>query len=213
MTLEVSICSDCGGAFAARLSTCYGCATAAAAAHAGEGWPEVPDAGAEEGDARRPVLSVRDFAALERLARLRLRPDDPISAALLRKLDRCRVVRADAIGADVATLGSRVVFSADGGPPEARVLVLPTRTSAAGWTLPVTTPRGLALLGHAVGAVVPVAGEDGSVGETLHLLSVAYQPEAAEAAAAMVRGGGAGDAGPSGAIAAHEVQANRRGLA
>jgi regulator of nucleoside diphosphate kinase len=127
---------------------------------------------------------------LERFARLRLQPDDPAAQALLEKLDKARILRVETIAADIATLGSRVVFSVDDGRPEARVLVLPAQHAAAGWTLPVTTPRGMALLGRAAGATVTAARHDGTT-ERLHVLDVIHQPEAAAAtAAAAMRGEG-----------------------
>ena len=153
MTSVVSICVVCGDAVAAPVEVCYACDTAAV--------PATPSCSVAARDT--PVLTVRDFAVLERFARLRLRPNDPVSAALLAKLDRSTIFPIDTIAPNVATLGSRVIFSVDGGPPEARVLVLPARHCPAGWTLPVTTPRGLALLGHASGALVSATRQDGSV--------------------------------------------------
>jgi regulator of nucleoside diphosphate kinase len=182
VTSVISICVMCGDAVAAPVEVCYACNTAAV--------PATPSWSVAAPDT--PVLTVRAFAVLERFARLRLRPNDPVSAALLAKLDRSTIFPIDAIASNVATLGSRVVFSVDGGPPEARVLVLPARHSSAGWTLPVTTPHGLALLGHAPGARVLAIRRDGAA-ETLRLLAVADQPEAAAAAEA-VRGSGDAEA-------------------
>jgi regulator of nucleoside diphosphate kinase len=184
VTSFMSICVNRGDAVAAPVEVCYASDTAAVSAT--PSWSvTAPDT---------PVLTVRDFAELERFARLGLRPNDPVSAALLAKLDRSTIFPVDAIASNVATLGSRVIFSVDGGPPEARVLVLPARHSPAGWTLLVTTPHGLALLGHAPGALVSATRRDGAA-ETLRLLAVADQPEAAAAEA--VRG--SGDAEPAAA--------------
>lgn len=181
MALTISICDLCGGAFVARLKTCYACNTAndQAAATASRFGGDL--------DATGTVLTVRDFAALERFVRLQLPPDGPAARALLEKLDGSRIVRVDAVGSDIATLGSRVVFAVDSAQPQARVLVLPTRHAAAGWTLPVTAPRGLALLGRAAGDVVAAARRDGTA-EHLHLLDVLQQPEAAAAAAMRDKG-------------------------
>jgi regulator of nucleoside diphosphate kinase len=169
----VSICTVCGGAIAAAVETCYACDTAGTgtAPRSGGDHPGAPTA-----------LTVRDFAALERFARLCLQPDSPAARALLEKLDQSRIMRTEAVAARIATLGSRVVFSTEDGQPEARVLVLRTRHTAAGWTLPVTAPRGMALLGRAAGAVVSVVRHDGDT-ERLHLLAVAQVPESGRVAA------------------------------
>lgn len=168
MTLVVSICAVCGCAVAAPVNLCYAC-------HVSGGQPAPAPRAA---DAASGILTVRDFAALERLARLQLGPDNPAALALVQKLDRARIVRVDAIGADIATLGSRVVFASRTEVPEARVLTLPAQHAAAGWTLPVTTPRGMALLGRAAGSEFAVTGRDGTR-EQLRLIAVVQQPEAA----------------------------------
>jgi regulator of nucleoside diphosphate kinase len=123
-----------------------------------------------------PVLSVRDFTALERFARLQLPPSGAIYAALLAKLEQSRMLPVDAAVSSIASLGSRVVFSVDGSTAEGRVLVLPSRHSPAGWTLPVTTPRGLALLGYAPGAVIAAVRRDGTA-EALRLIAVTHEAD------------------------------------
>jgi regulator of nucleoside diphosphate kinase len=175
VALVVSICAVCGGAVAAPVETCYACDVAgphAATSATGSG-DELHDAPS--------VLTVRDFAVLERFARLCLPPDSPAALAMLRKLDCYRIVRIEAVPANIATLGSRVVFSVEDDRPEARVLVLPTQHAAAGWTLPVTAPRGMALLGRPAGAVVSAARCDGGI-ERLRLLAVVQQPESGNVA-------------------------------
>jgi regulator of nucleoside diphosphate kinase len=171
VALVVSICAVCGGAVAAPVETCYACdvTDTDAASSAARSCRDLPDAPA--------VLTMRDFAALERFARLCLDPDTPAARAVLAKLDCARIVRIEAVAANIATLGSRVVFSAEDDRPEARVLVLPARHSAAGWTLPVTAPRGTALLGRPAGTVVSAVRRDGGT-ERLRLLAVVQQPEA-----------------------------------
>jgi len=169
----ISTCAVCGGAFVAPSERCYACTTAIDAIAA----TRVAGHRGSAGDAATgAVLTVHDFAILQRIARLR--PDDPIAATLIEKLDQSAVMAADAVTAGVVTLGSRVVFSADGGPWEARMLVLPTQHAATGWTLPVTAPRGLALLGRPAGAVVTVRRGDGST-EHLRILAVFWRREEA----------------------------------
>ncbi|MCO6417650.1 hypothetical protein JYK14_15990 [Siccirubricoccus sp. KC 17139] len=168
MTFQVSICAVCGNAVAAPADICYACDTAAAPATASSRPITVGT----------PVLSVRDFTALERFARLRLSPTGVVYAALLTKLEQSRMLPVDAAVPSIASLGSRVVFSVDGGTAEGRVLVLPPQHSPAGWTLPVTAPHGLALLGHAAGAAVTAIRRDGTA-ETLRLIAVTHEADAA----------------------------------
>lgn len=177
MGLKVSICASCGGAFAASLDICYACFKAAKASTRPGGAEWQAQANDNGSDADPPFLAARDFAQLERLARLRLRPGDPASAALLAKLDEARIMLPDEVGPNAAGLNSRVVFSVGNGPPESRVLVLPEDYSPAGWTLPVTSSRGVALLGHVAGTIVVAQRGDG-LNERLHLLVVSPQPGA-----------------------------------
>ncbi len=172
MTFIVSTCAICGAALAALVEICYGCDAATRAT--------MPRAGH---DSDAAVLTVRDFAALERVARLL--PNDPAAHSLLEKLARSQIVHVEAITAEIATLDSRVIFAVDNGQPEARLLVLPARhRTTGGWTMPVTAPRGLALLGRRAGSVVMAARGNGAT-EQLRLLAIAHQPEAAAAVAAV----------------------------
>jgi regulator of nucleoside diphosphate kinase len=122
------------------------------------------------------VVTARDFMLLEELARLRLDRGSPAARGLLQTLERCRVVPPDRVAADVVTLDSRVVFSADGRAEEQRVLVHPDGHTLPGWSLPVTVPRGLAMLGRRTGSTV-MAERPGWGTERIDILFVAYQPE------------------------------------
>lgn len=179
----VSICTSCGGAFAAPLDLCHACAITlrTTTARARGARPLLPGKAVA-----CPLLVVPDVMALERLLRTQQHGDDMLARALRAKLGTARIAPPDAVLAEVATLGSRVVFAIDDGRPEARVLVLPHEHSPAGWTLPVTTPHGLALLGHAAGAAVTVAREGGRA-ETLRLLAVSARPETGSASAEVPR--------------------------
>lgn len=185
MTLMVSICAICGGAFTAAGDICYACRIATTRATR----PRV--AAADGGNAARPLLTVRDLALLDRLLLLQPQRKGAIATAMIEKIGRSQVLPDDAPAPDVARLGSRIVFSIDGNPPEARVLVLPIWQVAAGWALPVTTPRGLALLGHGAGTEVAAPRSCGA-SERLCILSVAGQPEAAVLAGSGM-GSGPGD--------------------
>ena len=174
MTFLASICTVCGSTSAAPAKVCYACDAAVAPA----------TASARGATIDASVLSVRDFTTLERFMRLRLSPTGAVYASLLSKLEQSRMLPVDAVVSDIALLGSRVIFSVNGNAAENRVLVLPSRHSPAGWTLPVTTPRGLALLGHAPGTVVTAICRDGTV-ETLRLISVTHEPDEAAAGSAL----------------------------
>jgi transcription elongation GreA/GreB family factor len=112
------------------------------------------------------------------LARLWRDPDGPVGRVLTDKLDRCRVVPPDAVPPVVAVLGARIVFAAEGGAPESRVLVMPENDAQDGSTLAVSTPVGAALLGTATGQSVEAVGRDGRR-IVLRLLAVDQRPVAA----------------------------------
>ena len=88
---------------------------------------------------------------LEELARLRLSFGSPAARGPLGKLERCRVVPPDKVAADVVTLDSRVVFRADEGAEEERVLVYPDGHTLARLVAARPAPRGLAMLSLRIG--------------------------------------------------------------
>ncbi|QPC43547.1 nucleoside-diphosphate kinase [Kaustia mangrovi] len=123
-------------------------------------------------------LTAKDFTLLERL----LERTPGSGAARFRRLLRTKLSAAtvlfrDDIDPRIATLDSRVVFNVDGGPTDTRILVLDGNRAMQGATLPVTTLRGLALLGLAAGDAVEVERPGGGT-ERLRLEAVAYQPAA-----------------------------------
>jgi hypothetical protein len=75
VTFQVSICTICGNAVTAPAKVCYACDAAVA--------PATATARGATIDA--PVLSVCDFTALERFARLRFSPTGAVYAALISK--------------------------------------------------------------------------------------------------------------------------------
>jgi regulator of nucleoside diphosphate kinase len=187
-------CASCDAALGAAETACPRCGAAVPPARRSlfqvvTGAPPAAAAPRRDSDDADDVLvTARDFMILEELARLRLRPDEPAARGLIAKLERCRVVPPDTVAADVVTLDSRVVFSVDGGQPEARVLVHPDGHTLSGWSLPVTTPRGLAVLGLRAGATATAECSGGGV-ERIAILSVAYQPEQAARRRAATGGG------------------------
>jgi regulator of nucleoside diphosphate kinase len=158
-------CASCGAMLGAAGDACRRCGEAAirASRH-------------EPRDGEGIVVTARDFMLLDELARLRLRLGSPAARGLLGKLERCQVVPLDQVAADVVTLDSRVVFSVDGGAEEQRVLVHPDGHTLPGWSLPVTAPRGLAMLGLRAGSTAMAERHGGST-ERIDIRFVAYQPE------------------------------------
>lgn len=124
------------------------------------------------------ILTTKDYTILEIMRDRNPGGDDMLAPILARKLDSATVVYRDDVQEDVATLSSRVTFSVNGRDPDTRVLTLDRMTSPVGLYLPITTPRGLALLGMTEGGTFTVVNRDGTE-ERVLLEKVHYQPEAA----------------------------------
>jgi len=105
--------------------------------------------------------------------------DDRLLRLLRRKLSMAIVVLPEDVAPDVATINSRVEYRIDGGRTEACVLVHDEGNASLGLALPISTLRGLALLGLSAGDSVSIERPDGRV-ETVSLENVAYQPESAK---------------------------------
>ena len=125
----------------------------------------------------RCILTTKDFTILEVMLDRSLGRDDPLVPILRRKLDAATVVLRDDVPPAVATLSSRVSFSVGGAPADTRILSA-DRMNSPGVFLPITTARGLALLGLSEGQQFLLRGRGGAEEEVL-LESVLYQPEAA----------------------------------
>lgn len=123
-------------------------------------------------------LTTKDYTILEVLAERNRDLDPTMTTLLRRKLSDAQVLFREDIPATVVTLSSRVKFSIDGGPAETRIVAHEDMRGLVGLTLPITTPRGLALLGLAEGQSITIEHENGGM-ETLTVVEVAYQPEAA----------------------------------
>lgn len=122
-------------------------------------------------------LTAKDHVFLESLL-LAGRNTDAYLALLRHKLETAAVVPTELIRARVATIDSRIAFSVGGGTAEQRVLSRDEKSATHGLSLPITTMRGLALLGMKEGDVYPLRKENGII-EPLRLEKVLYQPEAA----------------------------------
>jgi regulator of nucleoside diphosphate kinase len=124
-------------------------------------------------------LTTKDFSILEFILERNPTHDETFLRLLRSKLATATVVSQEDVDRQVATINSRVEYAVDDGPTENRILIHGEERTLPGLTLPVTTLRGLALLGlRAVDSIV-VERPDG-VREEVCLRLVAYQPEAAK---------------------------------
>ena len=123
------------------------------------------------------ILTTKDFTILEAMRERHADPRDPLAPILARKLKTARMVLHDDIPANVATLNSRVTFRASGACAETRVISHERMNLLVGVFQPITTPRGLALLGLAEGQEYRIAWR--GMEERVVLDTVEYQPEAA----------------------------------
>ncbi|RWF79390.1 MAG: nucleoside-diphosphate kinase [Mesorhizobium sp.] len=124
------------------------------------------------------ILTTKDFTILEAMRERCLGRDDPLAPILKRKIESALVVFRDDVRVNVATLSSRVAFRVDGREPDTRILSHDRMNGSAGLFLPITTPRGLALLGLAEGEDFFLTDHEGRE-ERVVLEKVHYQPEAA----------------------------------
>ena len=124
------------------------------------------------------ILTTKDFTILEVMRERCFGPDDPLAPILKRKIETALVVFRDDVPVNVATLSSRVAFSVDGREPDTRILSHDHMNGSVGLFLPITTSKGLALLGLAEGQDFLLATHEGRE-ERVVLEKVHYQPEAA----------------------------------
>lgn len=126
------------------------------------------------------ILTTKDFTILEIMLDRLADPGAPIGRLLRRKLDTAIVMMRDDIPPHVATLRSRLRFRVDAGEAETRVLSHAPMGAPVGMFLPITAPRGLALLGLAENQAIEVETAGGRH-ERLVLEKILYQPEAERA--------------------------------
>src|SRR3546814_12802127 len=102
--------------------------------------------------------------------------DDPLVPLLREKLATAIVLPPQAVPADVVTLYSRVRYSIGGSPATTRIVIHDDAHGVVGATLPIATPRGIALLGLAQPARAPARGRDG-LAATIPVANLAYHPQ------------------------------------
>ncbi|MGQ2928799.1 MAG: nucleoside-diphosphate kinase [Neoaquamicrobium sediminum] len=124
------------------------------------------------------ILTTKDFTIVEVMRDRCIDRNNPLASILTRKIASAIVMFRDDIPNDVATMSSRVTFSVDGRDPDTRIISHDPMASTRGLFLPITTLRGLALLGLTEGEDFVFNSNEG-VAERVVLEKVHYQPEAA----------------------------------
>jgi regulator of nucleoside diphosphate kinase len=135
-------------------------------------------------------LTIKDYTILEVMRERHPARDETFSAILQRKISSAVVVFREDIPATVVTLSSRVAYRVNDGPAETRIVAHDEMRGLVGMLLPITNPRGLALLGLAEGQSMSIPTADGGL-ETLTVHEVVYQPEAARRERLKLAGGAA----------------------
>lgn len=123
------------------------------------------------------ILTTKDFTILEAMCDNARGRHDLLVPLLRRKIGKAIVVVRDDLPDGIASINSRVSFRVNGGETDTRLISTGQVTGPVGMFLPITTLRGLALLGLVEGQNIVVANADG-VAEHILLEKVEYQPEA-----------------------------------
>ena len=123
-------------------------------------------------------LTTKDYTILEVMRERHPARTETLLSILQRKISSALVMFRDDIPPNVVTLSSRVAYRVDDGPAETRIVAHSEMHGLVGMLLPITNPRGLALLGLAEGRSMSIPTDAGGV-ETLTVHEVVYQPEAA----------------------------------
>ncbi|TGT71956.1 MULTISPECIES: nucleoside-diphosphate kinase [unclassified Mesorhizobium] len=123
-------------------------------------------------------LTTKDYTILEVVRDRHPMRDETFWAILQRKISTAVVMFREDIPPNVVTLNSRVAYRVNDGPAETRIIAHDQMRGLVGMLLPITNLRGLALLGLAEGESISIPTADGRL-ETLTVLEVVYQPEAA----------------------------------
>jgi regulator of nucleoside diphosphate kinase len=123
-------------------------------------------------------LTTKDHTVLDVMRERSTGRDEIVAEILRRKLSRAVVLFGEDIPAEVVTLSSRVTYRVDGGPAETRIISPENMRGLVGLLLPIGHPRALALIGLAEGQSMTIPKPGGGT-ETLAVVQVVYQPEAA----------------------------------
>ena len=124
------------------------------------------------------TLTTKDFMTLELIQKHAGGLSESLSLILKKKIDSANVVFREDLPDCVASLNSRITYSVNGKTIGTRVLAHDQTDYPVGFTLPVTSKRGLALLGLCVGEAFVITNEDGRE-ERIVLEKILFQPQAA----------------------------------
>jgi regulator of nucleoside diphosphate kinase len=124
------------------------------------------------------ILTTKDFTILEVMRDRCLDPGAPLARVLDQKIQNAVVVFRDDVPPAVATLSSRVTYRVNDNDPDTRQLSAERMGPAVGIFLPISTLRGLSLLGLTEGQTFKLTMGDQTF-ESIKLERVHYQPEAA----------------------------------
>ena len=148
------------------------------------------------------TLTSKDYQILRSMLERCSASDEPMAMLLRQKIRNATVVGCSEVPDDVVTLNSRVTYRLGDVHTETRVIGLDRTSAPVGLLLPITTLRGLALLGLSEGQIFILSRSE-TVIDMLHLLEVHHQPERAgriESAPRprlrLVHGGAAADSVP-----------------
>lgn len=123
-------------------------------------------------------LITKDFHILQAMLAERSERDDPLVPLLREKLATAKLLLPHEVSPDVVTLYSRVRYRVGAEAATSRIVIQGTAHEVLGATLPVTHPRGLALLGLAEQQTFTLRDAQGRP-EAIHVEKVLYQPQAA----------------------------------
>lgn len=130
-------------------------------------------------------LTPKDFGILETMLEHAVHGDEAFLRLLRQKLSTAIVMFREDIGPRVATTGSHVEYSIDGGPAERRLLVHASESDGPGMSLSISTPRGLAILGLMAGEAIVCEQPDGTT-ERIQLDMAVYRPETSDMEARVI---------------------------
>ena len=123
-------------------------------------------------------LIAKDARILQAMLTERCGREGLLESLLREKLSTAKVVQPQEIAPGVVTLYSRVRYRVDGQAATTRIVIRDAAQEVVGATLPITIPRGLALLGLAEREMATFSAMTG-VTETIHIEEIVYQPQAA----------------------------------
>jgi len=133
------------------------------------------------------MVTRKDMELLKALVEIHsFGPDASAAARLRAKLASASIVAPERVPLDVVTMNSRVLFEDETGRQREVLLVYPPAVDGSRDRVSVLSSVGRALLGLAVGESIHQPITEGST-RRLRVVSVLYQPESVERAAAAQR--------------------------